>query len=271
MENKTETKEEKEVPNIAIPKYLVIKVNTRIKTARRFDFQPRMIDKNTRASYVLFDPLIELKNGSFKENPFFSQSLFDLAKDASLHKSIFGQKKKDLEGAVKSGFIENNVKVTLDTLFKRNTPFYVNNKTYKVNSYMWDKKYEIVKNRAPSYSRSYQSPYNSRSYGPYRSAYNSRSYGPYRSAYRPYQSPYSRSYNSRSAYRPTYTRRRRRYRGGNVSGSYVYVNIFLELEPPEGTKTRKNMNMDCMAKYEKLKMDYAALTGTVYRMDGTLD
>jgi hypothetical protein len=236
-----------------IPSYLIIKVNTRIKNARKITYEPKMSDRKTSAQRVLFDPLIELKKSAITENPFFSPSLFELAKDKSLRSHLFGQKKKTLKEAVNSGYIENNVSVTLDTLFKKNAPFYVNNKAYKVHSYIWDKKWELAK-------RPYRSNYTR--YNRYRPSYSSYNRPSYRSSYRSYR-PYNRSYN-----RP-YTRRRRQY-GGYGNNSYIYVNIYLELYPPEGTAAN-GKNIDCMSKYERLKLEWASLMGTEYRMDGSLD
>lgn len=244
-ENK-ENKENSEIMNVSIPKYLIIKVNTRIKKARQFTYQPKMTDRRTRAQYVLFDPLIELKDSAVTPQSFFSRSLFELAKDKSLRSQLFGQKKKDLKEAVNSGFIENNVDVTLSTLFNKKESFYVNNKTYKIYSYVWDKKWELAK----------QSYYRSRRYRP---RYSTRRYNDYRP---------TRRYNyGRSRYNPYSTRRQ--YYGGSDTpyGPYILVNIYLELYPADGTKK----DMGCLTKYEKLKMEYAALNGTEYRMDGTID
>lgn len=236
---------------VSIPKYLIIKINTRIKNARKVTYVPKMTDRKTTYQRVLFDPLIELKKSAITGNPFLNPSLFQIAKDKSLQSQFFGQKKKNFKQAVNSGFIENNIQVTLDVLFKKNTPFYINNKTYKVHSYLWDKKWDLSEKRPRSVRRYGR---NGR-YSNYGSRYGN--YGrnrPYNTRRRQYGGEYAGEYE-----RNGYMR----------NGSYIYVNIYLELYPPEGTPNKKNM--DCLSKYEKLKMEWASLTDTEYNMEGTLD
>ena len=39
--------------------------------------------------------------------------------------------------ATKFGFIDNNIKLTLDTIFRHNAPFFIKDKPYLVDSYSW--------------------------------------------------------------------------------------------------------------------------------------
>ena len=124
-----------------IPYELVISINTSIPGYTTLIFKPSMIitnisnDDNT----VIFNPLIKLKKSiinkipeELKKKEFFNKDLF---------KSLINQTNvtpsKSLNQATYEGNINNNIKLTLETIFSEKSIIYINNKPYIILDFQW--------------------------------------------------------------------------------------------------------------------------------------
>jgi len=108
-----------------IPNELIINFNTSIPGYQKIKFEPSMIIKNIDKDNktLFFNPLIKLNKlivdkvpENLRKIQFFKSSLFD-----SLINYMNQTPAKSLLQATKNGYINNNIKVTLDTLLPENS------------------------------------------------------------------------------------------------------------------------------------------------------
>jgi len=128
--------------SITIPNELKITINTSIPGFQNIRYKPYMTfpnDKNDNA--VQFNPLVKLKSSVIKTLPenvqkrqFLSKGLFQ-----SLINSHGLTRNTSLAEATKNGYIDNNIKVTLETLFPSNSVLYVNKQPYAIADVQWTK------------------------------------------------------------------------------------------------------------------------------------
>ena len=138
MSNKKEDK---------IPNSLIIYIKTKIPNFYKLNYEPYMtVPKNTSRT-VYLDPLIKYYEGPIKNIPsqapentlytqFFEESEFDTMINRIL--SRYMQKPRTFQEAYDERFIDNNIEITLNTLFKDNNLFYINNKPYTIVGSKWD-------------------------------------------------------------------------------------------------------------------------------------
>ena len=138
---------------MSIPNTLTIFINTNIRGSNKLIYKPSMtvpnISNDKKNESVNFDPIIKYYKKIIDDIPinapkeekytqFFKKNLFQ----SFISKTIANTnqpKGMTLYKATQSGFIDNNIKLTLDTLFKENTPFYIKGKEYIINDYSWIK------------------------------------------------------------------------------------------------------------------------------------
>jgi hypothetical protein len=144
----------------AIPNELFITINTSIPGYQTIQFKPSMIikDINPDDKTIQFDPLIKLQKSIIKNIPndlkkkqFFNKGLFQ-----SLINYTNSSKVKDLVQAMRNGYIDNNIRVTLDTIFDDNSIINIGGNPYTIADVLWEngdwkidtkfKKEEINKN-----------------------------------------------------------------------------------------------------------------------------
>ena len=147
---------------MSIPNTLTIFINTRIPGYQKLKFKPSMTIPTNTSETVYFDPLVKISRGSISNVPedanpgkyddlaksqFFDKGMFQTLVNRNLS-SIFNSTKVGLptdtdstkiEKAKEAGIIDNNIKVTLRTLFRPNSVIYIGNKPYTIYSYHWDK------------------------------------------------------------------------------------------------------------------------------------
>ena len=130
------------------PKSLSILINTRIRGYPKLKYEPSMSVPGARSETVYFDPLIKLNNSvagtvpkgyppSEQFTQFFDKGAFDSLISRTLSSSFFGQGKKTIEQATESDYIDNNIKVTLNQLFKQGNRFYIKGQPFTINGYDW--------------------------------------------------------------------------------------------------------------------------------------
>jgi hypothetical protein len=133
-----------------VPNQLTIFINTRIRNNAKFIYQPSMTVPNEKSDVVFFDPLVKLSNSSVNNlennfNPnekftqFFNISRFDSLINRTVSSYYIGEKQLTLQEATQKGYVDNNIRVTLDQLFKPNNIFYMDGKPYTIYSYDWSK------------------------------------------------------------------------------------------------------------------------------------
>jgi len=125
--------------SMVIPNELIIYINTGISGSKKIKYSPQMTVKNTNSgeNSVLFNPLVKLNETLIKKIPenlrkkeFFNRGLFDYI----IYNS---QKVKTLQEATKNGLIDNNIQITLNTLFPENSVIYINNNPYVIIDTDW--------------------------------------------------------------------------------------------------------------------------------------
>ena len=128
------------VPNV--PNELKITINTNIPGFQSIKYKPYMTlpdDKNDGS--INFNPLVKLNPSVIKSLPvdvqmkeFFNKGLFQ-----SLINSHGLLREKSLVEATKNGYVDNNIRVTLDTLFPSNSVIYINKQPYAIADIQWRK------------------------------------------------------------------------------------------------------------------------------------
>jgi hypothetical protein len=126
-----------------IPNELKIIINTSVPGYQKIIYKPYMNVQDLKNSdnTVIFDPLVKLNQSIINKVPenlrkkqFFNKGLFQ-----SLINYINAKPVKNLFQATKDGYIDNNIKITLDTLLPSNSIFYINKNPYVIVDTQWTK------------------------------------------------------------------------------------------------------------------------------------
>jgi len=131
---------------MSFPNTLTIFINTRIRGYTKIKYEPDMTVSNIKSETVYFNPLIKLTRSAVYNIPsgypaserytqFFNKNDYNSLVNRSASSTF--QKRFTLEEATKAGVIDNNIKVTLDTLFRKNTKFYIRGKPYTIFAHEW--------------------------------------------------------------------------------------------------------------------------------------
>ena len=91
-----------------------------------------------KSTSVFFDPLIQL-NGRVITSPeeFFNKGEFESLLSRTISSSYLGQPRIDYDTAKKKGYITNNIKVTLNKIFKPNSRLYIKGRPFTIGGYEW--------------------------------------------------------------------------------------------------------------------------------------
>ena len=137
--NQEPSKEEYNKRNIPIPDQLNIIINTSIPGFQKIEYRPSMTIKDTQEKHIIFNPLIKLDKSIISKIPkeyqikeFFNKGLFQ-----SLINHLNKQPVASLLQATRQGYIDNNIKVILDTIFSVNSVIYVDKKPYAIADVRW--------------------------------------------------------------------------------------------------------------------------------------
>lgn len=142
----------------AIPKQLKITINTSVPGYQKIEYRPYMTipDISKDETQIMFDPLVKLDKNSVDKVPeelrkkqFFNEGLF-----YSLVNFTNSQQAKSLLEATNNGYIDNNIKITLDTIFPENSVLYINKNPYVIADVQWRSgNWKIVNNTQPNKQR----------------------------------------------------------------------------------------------------------------------
>ena len=156
---------------VTVPNSLVIYLTTNVPGFQKIKFVPNMVQPNINkyVNTVFFDPIIPLDSDVIQKTPkellktqFFDKGLFFTLKNRTLttstssfdiYKNFFENdplrnpyallKKNDnpiekqLETSTNNGIINNNIRTTINTLFKKDSVIFLDNKPYTIYACRW--------------------------------------------------------------------------------------------------------------------------------------
>ena len=125
-----------------IPNILIIDIKTRISDHFTIKYKPNMTMPKEEGKYIYFDPLIYNKDAVMTEE-FFDKNKFETMMNRILSRFSSMQPKRV---SLEQGIIENNIKVTLQSLFGPGKLFYIDEKPYTIIDYKWDNKWTTETN-----------------------------------------------------------------------------------------------------------------------------
>ena len=267
-----------------IPNELKITLNTNIPGFQKISYNPNMTIPNlsNNDSSVQFNPLVKLNQNTINNIP------ESLRKKQFLNKGLFqsliiaaGVKPaKSLLYATNKGYIDNNIIITLDTLFPDNTIIYINKKPYVITDVQWSKGdwtlgNKLKPNTSPN-PKVITGGYNPRQYPPqYPSQYPQyppqypqypqqypQQYPPQYPPQYPYPTPYNRNlYNRYGFIQPP----KNKVTKDNSANSY-HITIDMELYPGTKLPPEELSNLNCGNKWNAVKKAYSDFTGKPYVM-----
>jgi len=131
------------IPVKIIPNELNITIKTNVPGFQTIDYNPTMtipnLDKE-KYNKVIFDPLIKLNpnliakvSEDVKKKEFFDKGLFESLINFHRKHNIA------LDEATFKGYIDNNIDITLKTIFPIGSIFYINKQPYVIANLQWDK------------------------------------------------------------------------------------------------------------------------------------
>ncbi len=122
-----------------VPNQLIITINTSIPGYQKLKYSPSMTIPNSTEKTVIFDPLVKLDKTivdkipeDLRKKQFFNKGLFQ-----SLLNYTNKSPAKNLNQAAQQGYIDNNIKVTLETIFPDYSSIYIGGKPYVITDVQW--------------------------------------------------------------------------------------------------------------------------------------
>jgi len=130
-----------------IPNELTINIITSIPGFQKFKFKPSMLIKDISKDdeTVAFDPLIRYSQNQINEIPenlrkksFFNKGLFlSLVNHLNKNQQKIPATKDGIKEATRKGYIDNNIRVTLNSIFNEGSVIYVNKQPYVIIDPQW--------------------------------------------------------------------------------------------------------------------------------------
>jgi hypothetical protein len=143
-----QAKKEENKNDDKIPNSLIINIKTRIPNHYKITYDPSMTIPMTKSTTVYFDPLVKYYEGPIKSipyasddaiyNQFFDSAAFETMINRILSDFRYMQKPTSLKDAYDNKTIDNNMELTLKTLFKPNGLFYINKEPYTIVGRHWN-------------------------------------------------------------------------------------------------------------------------------------
>jgi len=125
--------------SIKFPDQLTIIIRTSIPGFQEIEYKPSMTIKGSSEKDVKFNPLIQLNQYVINNIPeeyrikqFFNKGLFQ-----SLLNYTGATPAKDLLQATRYGYVDNNINVTLNSIFPVGSVIYIDNKEYVIADHQW--------------------------------------------------------------------------------------------------------------------------------------
>lgn len=127
------------IPKQIVPDQLKITIRTNIPGYQSVEYKPHMSNPEIESNEVYFDPFVKLNNNVVKKMPaeyrmkqFFNKGLFDSLKTYAGEKPL-----TSLAQATYVGYVDNNIRVTLNTLFEPNSVITIGNNPYTIGDVRW--------------------------------------------------------------------------------------------------------------------------------------
>ena len=123
-----------------IPNTLTIYIKTQVPGAQIIKYNPSMTFPNIQSKVVQFDPLVKLSQSIIDSVPKEYQ-VFEFF-DKNFFKSLILKSPPPLTSikeATDQGFVDNNITITLNNIFKKNSIFYINKNPYVIMGYEWER------------------------------------------------------------------------------------------------------------------------------------
>jgi hypothetical protein len=124
---------------LLFPDQLNITINTSIPGFKKIKFNSSMLNKGSSGKKIMFNPLIKLNERTISKIPqeyrikdFFDKDSFKMLLDKMKQKPA-----SSLLQATRQGYVDNNIKITLDTLFPVNSVIYIANNPYSIADIQW--------------------------------------------------------------------------------------------------------------------------------------
>ena len=135
--------------NETAPNSLIIYIKTIIPNFYKLNYEPYMSVPKNKNHTIYFDPLIKYYETPIKTIPgnaskdavltqFFNAPEFDTMINRILSDFRYMQKPRTLKESYNENVINNNMNITLNTLFKPNNLFYINKKPFTIVSSKWN-------------------------------------------------------------------------------------------------------------------------------------
>ena len=130
---------QKKDEKIIYPDQLNIIIRTSVPGYQKIEYKPFMTIKDSNEKAVLFNPLIKLNQSTIDKIPkdyrikeFFNKGLFQ-----SLLNFNGATPAKNLLQATRNGYVDNNIKVTLNTIFPIGSVINIGKKPYAIGDVQW--------------------------------------------------------------------------------------------------------------------------------------
>jgi hypothetical protein len=124
---------------LVYPEQLNIMIRTSIPGYQNIEYKPSMTIKDSNEKTVLINPLYKLNQSiinkipnEYKIKQFFNKGLFQ-----SLLNFNGSVPAKNLEQATRYGYVDNNIRVTLNTIFPVGSVIYIGNNPYVIGDVQW--------------------------------------------------------------------------------------------------------------------------------------
>jgi len=131
-----------------IPNSLIIYIKTRVPNYYKITYEPNMSVPKIKGNTIYFDPLVKYYASVVNNPPYGSPpdtkltQFFDVNKFESMINRILSdfrymQSPRTLSEATNEKIIDNNIKITLNTLFATNNILYLKDVPYTIVGYKW--------------------------------------------------------------------------------------------------------------------------------------
>jgi hypothetical protein len=133
------SREQKKPQKVIIPDQLNIKIRTSVPGYQKIDYKPSMTIKDSDEKSVRFNPLIKLNQSTIDKIPkeYRIKQFFNIGLFQSLLNFNGGTPANSLLQATRNGYVDNNIKVTLNSIFPVGSVIYIDKKPYAIADYQW--------------------------------------------------------------------------------------------------------------------------------------
>ena len=112
-----------------------------VQRCKKFKYDPQLTLPSAPSHNVYFNPLQPLDEKIIKNVPrksrileFFNSQMFHKLND---YTRLFRPRFKSLKEATEKGTVDDNIRITLETLFPTNSVFYINREKYYIEFFEW--------------------------------------------------------------------------------------------------------------------------------------